>query len=79
MPIPSLKKAIQAESVSWLSARMRRFNSKKQVVVDGKTLAIDSATMTKGLRRALWRSDYEDVERAIIKRLIKPGDKVLEG
>ncbi len=77
--MPSLKKAIEAEAVSWIAARIRRFSNRNLVVIDGKSLATDSKTMTKGLRRALWRSDYEDVERAIIKRLIKPGDKVLEG
>lgn len=35
--------------------------------------------MPDALRRSLWRGDYEGAERAIIRRIVKPGDRVLEG
>jgi len=69
---------IKSLSASWLSARWRRWLGGDHVEFDGIHLAIEPK-MPRGVKRALWRADYEDAERAIIKRSIKPTDRVLEG
>jgi len=69
---------IKALPASWLSARWRRWFGGNRVEFDGVFLAIDGK-MPQGLKRALWRADYENAEQAIIKRTIKPTDRVLEG
>lgn len=74
----SLNQDIKALSASWLSARWRSLSASNRVEFDGIYLALDPK-MPRGLKRALWRADYEDAERAIIKRSIEPTDRVLEG
>lgn len=74
----SISHDIKSLSASWLSARWRRWFGGNRVEFDGIYLALDPK-MPRGLKRALWRADYEDAERAIIKRSIEPTDRVLEG
>ncbi len=74
----TIHRDIKSLSASWLSARWRRWFGGNRVDFDGIHLALDPK-MPLGLKRALWRADYEDAERAIIKRSIKPNDRVLEG
>ncbi|MGJ8530549.1 MAG: FkbM family methyltransferase [Alphaproteobacteria bacterium] len=74
----NINQDIRAQSVSWLSARRRRWFGGGRVDVDGINLTVGKK-MPKGLKRSLWRADYESAERAIVKRILTPNDRVLEG
>ncbi|WP_306258242.1 FkbM family methyltransferase [Pararhizobium sp. IMCC21322] len=78
MKVSSIDSDIKSQSVSWLAARWRRWFGGGRVNFDGIYLNVDNK-MPQGLRRALWRADYESAERAIVKRALKPTDRVLEG
>ena len=58
-------------------AGWRRLTGARRVAIDGVTIEVDPA-LPRGVKRALWRGDYEGPERACITRLLTPEDRVLE-
>lgn len=75
----SLPYEIRHLAVSRRRAAWRRFTSRESVAVDGFKIAIDRKLMPSALLGTLFGADHEAAERAIIKRIIRSQDRVLEG
>lgn len=48
------------------------------VTIEGIKLHADPASVSRQVRRGLFKGDYEAAERALLPRAVKPGDRVLE-
>ena len=58
--------------------RIRYFTNARTVTIDGIRLVSDAARVPAVVRDLMYREVYEDTERNILLRLLKPGSKVLE-
>ncbi|OCP04402.1 MULTISPECIES: FkbM family methyltransferase [unclassified Ensifer] len=56
----------------------RHLTNARTVTIDGVRLVSDQARIPKAVRDMMFREVYEDAERNILLRLLKPGSKVLE-
>ncbi len=76
---PSLGAEIKGLPVSRRTMKWRRFRRVRTVDLDGLAVAVDPARMSRDLVHMLWRGAYEDAERVIVRRVLVPGDRVVEG
>lgn len=72
-------KAMRRLRRSRVSAFLARVSARDSVEVGGFRLVLDRAGMDRRLVADLHRGDYEAKERTIVSRLLRPGDRVLEG
>lgn len=56
----------------------RRLLNRQTVTLDGVKISTDAAAIPRLVRSLLFKERYEDHERALVRRLLKPGDRVLE-
>lgn len=50
----------------------------KQVTLDGASIPVRGMPFSFGVKRLLWRGDYEGPERALLRTFIQPGMNVVE-
>lgn len=58
--------------------KFRYLTNARTVTIDGIRLVSDSARVPAVVRDLMFREVYEDTERNILLRILKPGSKVLE-
>lgn len=56
----------------------RRFLNRRTVTLDGVTVSTEKATTPRFVRSLLFKETYEAHERELVKKLLGPGDRVLE-
>jgi FkbM family methyltransferase len=70
---PSMKKPLRALKLHW-----HRIRNTRQVVLDGVSISTDRDSLPRFVRSALFKGTYETHEREFVRRLLRPGDRVLE-
>jgi FkbM family methyltransferase len=61
-----------------LRSRARRLLRSRIISIDGIKLEVDRNHFPRGVVRSLYGESYEDMEAELVRRTIKPGDRVLE-
>ena len=61
-----------------LTQLYRKLVKPKWIMLDGMRVVTDPAVVTKGIRKGLYRGNYEFGERALARMALKPTDRVLE-
>lgn len=61
-----------------LKLHWRRLLNLQTMAIDGVTVSTDPAAIPRSVRSALFKENYEDHERALVRQFLKPGDRVLE-
>lgn len=64
-------------AMEWVRYQWRKFSRQRLVTISGVCIEVAS-TLPKGVKRALYRGDYEHAERQLVKQFLKPDDRVLE-
>lgn len=63
--------------LEWAGYQWRKLTRQRLVLISGVRIEVTSA-LPKGVRRALYRGDYESAERQLVTEFLKPNDRVLE-
>ncbi len=74
-----ISRDLNALKMPLLQRWARKAFARRQVTLDGAKFNLASGHIPGGVKRAMWRGDYELEERAILNRIVKPQDRVLEG
>jgi FkbM family methyltransferase len=56
----------------------RRFRRSQTIRIDGFVVEVDQRQIGRTATKALWRGTYEEAERFLVRRALKPGDRVIE-
>jgi FkbM family methyltransferase len=67
-----------ADPFRMVKVHWRRLLNKQTIDFDGVTLSTDASAIPRSVRTGLFKGSYEDHERKLARRLLKPGDRVLE-
>lgn len=61
-----------------LKLHFHRLMNTKVITLDGVRVHSSAEGTPKGVRSGLFKDTYEDAERALLQRVVQPGDRVLE-
>ena len=73
-----IRKALLARRESALSYWWRRLKRPRTIRIDGFVVEVDQRQIGRTATKALWRGTYEEAERFLVRRALKPGDRVIE-
>lgn len=65
------------KTLEWIAYQWRKIARLSRVSIENMELIV-SVSMSKGIRRSLYRGDYEIAERRLVARYLQPDDRVLE-
>lgn len=73
-----IRKALLARRESTPSYWWRRLKRPRTIRIDGFVVEVDQRQIGRTATKALWRGTYEEAERFLVRRALKPGDRVIE-
>lgn len=56
----------------------RRVSRPQSIGIDGFAIEVDAARIGRTATKALWRGTYEEAERFLVQKCLRPGDRVIE-
>jgi FkbM family methyltransferase len=78
MATNKIRKAVAARHASTPAYLWRKITRARSVTIDGFTVEADQALIGYTATKALWRGTYEEAERFLVQKALRPGDRVIE-
>jgi FkbM family methyltransferase len=78
MATNKIRKAVAARHTSAPAFWWRKITRVRSVRIDGFTVEVDQERIGYTATKALWRGTYEEAERFLVRKVLRPGDRVVE-
>ena len=78
MATNKIRKAVAARHTSAPAFWWRKITRVRSVRIDGFTVQVDQERIGYTATKALWRGTYEEAECFLVRKVLRPGDRVIE-